>query len=223
MISSRPESQPARLFCFATAEEAIKMSGMNPRTLPPLIPIISTNRLRLQPFSLLDAKDVQRLAGDPAIADTTLCIPHPYPDGAAEDWIATHSNEFEKGEGATFAIKMKSDAALIGAISLMQIKKGHQAELGYWIGKPYWRRGYCTEAARALLNYAFLELGLIRVHACHFARNPASGRVLQNIGMQYEGIRRHHVMKWDKPEDLALYGILKDEWICISKFASHEK
>ena len=89
---------------------------------------------------------------------------------------------------------------------------GDQAELGYWIGKPFWGRGYCTEAAQALLRYAFTELGLVRVHSCHFARNPASGRVMQKIGMVKEGCRRQHVKKWDKLEDLELYGVLKQEW-----------
>ncbi len=89
---------------------------------------------------------------------------------------------------------------------------GHRAELGYWIGEPFWNHGYCTEAARAFLDYAFGAVGLVRVHASHFSRNPASGRVMRKIGMKYEGCRRCHAKKWDKLEDLDLYGILKEEW-----------
>ena len=176
------------------------------------IPTFETARLQLRPFALSDAKAVQILAGDIAIADTTLNLPHPYADGMAESWISKHLEAFAKAEGLTLAIVRKSDDALVGAISLMGISKDHQAELGYWIGKQYWNQGYCTEAGRVLLLYAFTELGLQRVHASHFSRNPASGRIMRKLGMQHEGTRRQHIRKWEKLEDLELYGILKAEW-----------
>ncbi len=175
------------------------------------IPKLETARLMLRPFCAADAAEVMRLAGDRAVADTTSHIPHPYLAGMAEDWIATHQPAFDKEQGVTLAITRKPDGALVGAISL-GMARGHQAELGYWIGKPFWGQGYCTEAARAILRYAFTDLGLVRVHAAHIARNPASGRVMQKIGMAKEGCRRQHVKKWDKAEDLELYGVLKQEW-----------
>lgn len=176
------------------------------------IPEFETKRLILRPFGNSDAAEVMRLAGDRAIADTTLNIPHPYEQGMAEEWISTHQDAFDRGQGATFAITLKPEGALVGAISLMGMIKGHRAELGYWIGKPYWNHGYCTEAARVLLRYAFSDLALVRVHACHFTRNPASGRVLQKIGMRHEGCRRQHVKKWDRTEDLEVFGVLMQEW-----------
>ncbi len=176
------------------------------------IPTIETERLILRPFSIADATEVMRLAGDRAIADTTTNIPHPYKEGMADQWISKHAETFENDRGIAWAITRKADSALLGAISLMGMVKGHQAELGYWIGKPYWKKGYCTEAGRAVLRYAFRELELCRVHASHFTRNPASGRVMQKIGMRHEGCRRQHVKKWDKTEDLELYGVLKHEW-----------
>lgn len=175
-------------------------------------PTLEADRLALRPFTVADASDLQRLAGDRAVADTTLNIPHPYEDGVAEGWIGTHQAIFEEGKGAHFAITLKSDGALVGAMSLMGMVAGHQAELGYWIGRPYWNQGYCTEAGRTVLAYAFSELGLIRVHSCHITRNPASGRVMQKTGMTHEGCRRQHVRKWNKTEDLELYGIVKEEW-----------
>ena len=174
-------------------------------------PPLDTDRLLLRPFTAADAPAVQRLAGDRAVADTTLNIPHPYEDGIAEDWIGKHEGIFREGKGAHFAVTLKSDGTLVGAISLLGMVAGHQAELGYWIGKPYWNQGYCTEAGRAVLAYAFSELDLIRVHSCHLKRDPASGRVMQKTGMKHEGCRRQHVRKWEKTEDLELYGILKEE------------
>ena len=176
------------------------------------IPTLQTERLRLRPYGIQDAADVQRLVGDSAIADTTLNIPHPYPDGLAAEWISKHQDAFAKEEGVTFAITRKSDDSLTGTMSLMGMVKGHQAELGYWIATPFWNQGFCTEAGQALLRYAFLELGLVRVHACHMTRNPASGRVMQKLGMLHEGCRRQHRIKGERYEDMELYGILKKEW-----------
>lgn len=176
------------------------------------MPQLETGRLVLRPFTTADAAEVRRLAGDRAIADTTLNIPHPYEAGMAEAWIGTHQDTFDREQGVTLAITRKPDGVLVGAIGLMGLVKGHQAELGYWIGKPYWSEGYCTEAARVLLRYAFTDLALVRVHATHLTRNPASGRVMQKIGMRHEGCRRHHVKKWDQLEDVELYGILRQDW-----------
>lgn len=183
------------------------------------IPQLETERLILRPFGIADAAEVMRLAGDRAVADTTSNIPHPYKEGMAEEWISKHQESFDMDQGVTLAITRKADGVLIGAISLMGMTKGHQAELGYWIGKPHWNKGYCTEAARVILQYAFCDLALIRVHSCHFGRNPASGRVMQKIGMRREGRRRQHVRKWDKTEDLELYGVLKQEWETVANQA----
>jgi RimJ/RimL family protein N-acetyltransferase len=176
-------------------------------------PELRTERLLLRPFTVADAPVVQQLAGDRDIASTTLNIPHPYEVGMAEGWISTHPQQFERGESVNFAVVLQQDGALIGSISLMGIDRQHEhAELGYWIGKPYWNSGYCTEAAEAVLHYGFATLGLNRIHAYHFGRNPASGRVMKKIGMAHEGCRRQHVKKWDAFEDLEMYAILKDEY-----------
>lgn len=177
------------------------------RTLPEL----QTERLILRPFILTDAADVQRLAGDRDIASTTQDIPHPYEDGMAQEWISTHREKFEQGELVTLAVTLRDDGALAGAISLTINKTHERAELGYWVGKPYWNRGYCTEAARALLRYGFEQLHLNRIVGHHIRRNPSSGRVMQKLGMKYEGCLRHHVKKWDEFEDMECYGILRSD------------
>ena len=112
-------------------------------------PILQTHRLVLRPFEQSDAQDVQRLAGDRAIADTTLNIPHPYEEGMAEQWISTHQVAFEAGESVHFAIVLRLSGELIGAMGLAIVSRFERAELGYWIGKPYWGCGYCTEAGQA--------------------------------------------------------------------------
>jgi RimJ/RimL family protein N-acetyltransferase len=175
-------------------------------------PTLTTERLTLRPFVADDAFDVERLAGQRQIADTTLNIPHPYPHGGAAEWIRLHAPAWIDGTSATFAIVGQKTGALVGAISLI-IKREHQrAELGYWIAVDCWNRGYATEATRRILDFGFETLGLHRIESRHLLRNPASGRVMQKAGMKQEGIERDLVMKWDRFESLALYSILEPEW-----------
>ena len=177
-------------------------------------PILKTERLILRPFRVEDAHDVRRLAGDYEIAKTTLNIPHPYEDGMAEAWINTHKQLFEHGIEVIFAITDKQKKHLIGSISLHEIKREYDtAEMGYWIGKPYWNNGYCTEAGGAILEYGFNMLKLNRIYAFHFNTNPASGKVLQKIGMTHEGCLRQDIKKWGEYLDLEVYGILKEDFI----------
>ena len=160
-------------------------------------PDLETSRLLLRPFRISDADAVQRLAGDRAVADTTLNIPYPYEDGLAEKWISNHRDWFERGEQAVFAITFKESCAttclqavaspchedalplskqwhaiagaLVGTVGLQIHPQDRRAELGYWIGKPYWSQGYATEAARAVVGFGFEQLGLNRIYAQHFA------------------------------------------------------
>lgn len=175
-------------------------------------PELETRRLILRPFAPDDAPDVQRLAGAPEIASTTLNIPHPYEDGMAEAWIATHRKMFETESGATWAITLKPVGDLAGAVSLRGIRpRFHRAELSYWVGRPFWNRGYCTEAVKVVIAFGFESFGLSRVFATHLDRNPASGRVLEKAGMRLEGRMRGHVIKDGFPENLVMYGILRGD------------
>ena len=155
---------------------------------------------------------MQKLAGKRVIADTTVRIPHPYEDGVAERWIGTHAREFRLKRSVVFAVESRRTGKLVGAIGLTIDGENESAELGYWIGRSYWGRGYATEAAETVLMYGFTELGLNRIHANHFNRNPASGEVLRKIGMKREGVLRRHVKKWGVFEDITIYGILRDEF-----------
>jgi RimJ/RimL family protein N-acetyltransferase len=172
-------------------------------------PLLVTDRLHLRPFAASDASQVQALAGERAIADTTLLIPHPYGDGEAEAWIATHEPQFHQGRQAVYAITLRPDGQLIGAISLLIVRVHDRAELGYWIGSPWWNRGFATEATKAAISYGFGALGLHRIEAEHFARNPASGRVMLKCGMRHEGRLIQRVKKWGIYEDIDQYGLIR--------------
>ena len=175
-------------------------------------PSLVTQRLRLRPLTAEDAPAVEHLAGAREIADTTLTIPHPYPPGAAVAWIATHAEQFAAGTAVVFGIELKEPRELVGSIGL-HVKPEHaNAEMGYWVGVPYWNRGYAAEAARALISYGFERLGLERIHAHYFMRNAASGRVMEKAGMTREGLLRRAVRKNGMFEDLVVYAILRDEY-----------
>jgi len=175
-------------------------------------PTLHTQRLTLRPFTLTDAPLVQQLAGAREIAAMTLSIPHPYEVEIAEEWIKTHPATFDEGISVNFAIVLRESGVLCGSTGLGIDAENANAELGYWIGLPYWGKGYGTEAAQAVVKYGFEVIGLHRIQASHFSHNPASARVMQKIGMSYEGCRRQHILKWGKFEDLELYGILQSDW-----------
>jgi RimJ/RimL family protein N-acetyltransferase len=158
-------------------------------------PTLYTPRLILRPFTLADAPRAQELAGDARVAGMTFVIPHPYPEGAAEQWIASLDPAAAKGTEYHFAVTLAGTRTpgreldptdtghLIGAAAIGHTGDHATAILGYWIGVPYWNKGFATEAAHAVVDFAFQRRGYLRIIAEHFTENPAAGRVLQKLGM----------------------------------------
>jgi len=176
-------------------------------------PSIHTERLHLRPFQESDTAEVARLVGDRAIAEMTLRIPHPYTLADAESWIASQPDNFAGGKSMNFAATLRESGTLIGAFGLELDRDNDRAELGYWIGRPYWNNGYGTEAAREVVRYGFEELGLNRIFAGYFARNAASGRIQEKIGFRHEGVQSQHVRKWDRYEDVVMMGMLRRDFL----------
>ena len=175
-------------------------------------PDLQTARLVLREFALEDAPHVQRLVGEWEVAHTLLIVPHPYEEGMAQEWIATHRPAYEAGERVTWAVTLREEGALVGSITLHLHPPHDNAELGYWIGKSYWGCGYATEAAEEVVRYGFENLALHRIHANHFGSNPASGKVMRKVGMSLEGVRPEHYKKWETYEDRVDYGLLARDW-----------
>ena len=175
-------------------------------------PTLQTERLVLRPFAPQDAPHVQRLAGVPEVALTTLNIPYPYPDGAAEAWIARHAQEWAKGRVLTWAITGRGGGELTGAVGIDVHPEHARGEIGYWIAHTCWGRGYATEAARAMLAFGFGTRGLNRVQATYMTRNPASGRVMEKLGMRLEGTLRQWIRRGGRFEDVAMRAVLRAEW-----------
>jgi [ribosomal protein S5]-alanine N-acetyltransferase len=172
-------------------------------------PTLETARLKLRPYSNDDIAQLVPLIGAREVAATTLRIPYPYTEKDAREFLALLAEDPNR---MWLAIALRGDGRQIGGMGLTVDAKHQHAELGYWLGVPYWGKGYATEAAREMLRYGFEDLHLHRIFASHFNNNPASGRILKKLGMRYEGCQREHSRKWDQFLDSELYGMLRQDW-----------
>jgi RimJ/RimL family protein N-acetyltransferase len=172
---------------------------------------LNTDRLQLRPFQLSDAAEVQRLVNVREVADMTDSIPYPYEDGMAEAWISTHEKTWEQKTSIAYAVCTQPDGKLVGCIGLNIVEKNYRASLGYWMGVDYWGNGYCTEACKAVLEFAFATLHLNRIEAFHVVHNPASGAVMKKIGMSLEGTHRQYVFRNGVFSDTKRYAIIASD------------
>ncbi|PFA69260.1 GNAT family N-acetyltransferase [Bacillus sp. AFS015802] len=172
---------------------------------------MKTDRLILRPFTIDDSTSVQELAGNKDVSKTTLGIPHPYPIEAAEQWIKNHPKMMENGI-FPFAIVLESNDILIGTITIRVNDTHKKAELAYWVGKEYWGNGYATEAAKEILRYGFENLKLNRIWAKAMSKNPASSKVMMNVGMKKEGVLKQDFIKLGVFEDSDIYGLTKSDY-----------
>lgn len=173
---------------------------------------LETERLLLRPLTSDDSDRIEELAGDYDVAKSTLNIPHPYPKGSAVQFIESILTSEKNNKIAMFAITLKDTQLLIGLANLNLAASYKRGELAYWVGKQYWGKGYGTEAVEALLEYGFNQLNLNRIFAASFTSNPGSWRVMEKIGLKYEGTLKQHVARFGNYYDLAYYGLLKDEY-----------
>ncbi|HEX7075371.1 MAG TPA: GNAT family N-acetyltransferase [Hyphomicrobiaceae bacterium] len=140
-----------------------------------------TKRLLLRDLTLRDVRRIAMLASDWDVARMTGRIPHPYSEELARQWIS----DLTEGE---FVQGIVSQGELVGLCGYMP--DGNSAEIGYWVGKPWWGRGFATEAAGALIDYCFNEVGFERITCGHFVDNPASARVIAKLGFRFTGWER---------------------------------
>ena len=160
---------------------------------------LAGEKLTLRPFNLDDAPRVTELVSNWNVASMVARIPHPYPKGAAEEWIAGHNERRAAGDSWPFAIETKKPG-LVGTIGLSMTESGSM-EIDYWIGEPYWGKGIASEATRVLVEFAFDILGVERLAAGHFKANPASGRVLKKVGFEEVGEDKRFCLARDEELD----------------------
>jgi ribosomal-protein-alanine N-acetyltransferase len=171
---------------------------------------ITTERLLLRRFSEDDAQEVFELAKDPDVGPRAGWNPHEN----IEETLTVLRNIIMPSDA--FAITLKDSGKVIGDIAIEEDRYRPDAdsgELGYWLGKEYWGKGYMTEAARAVIDYAFGEKGLSMLGICTSPVNSRSQRVIEKCGFVYEGtIRRTYKIYDGTLRDSRVYSMTKEEY-----------
>lgn len=172
---------------------------------------IETERLIIRPISMFDAKDMFEYAKDNEMTRFMGWYAHQ----KIEDTLAALKNMVEReGNYPTFAIVLKENKKMIGTIDAIIFGKGKalKAEIGYALSREYWNKGIMTEAATAVVGHLFTNYDIHRVQAKHDLKNPASGKVMEHIGMIKEGTLRDYLYVKGEYATMNMYSMLRDEW-----------
>jgi RimJ/RimL family protein N-acetyltransferase len=164
--------------------------------------------VRIAPIAPRHADAVQALASAPEVLATTN-LPAPYPDDGALRWIEAVQPRREAGEAFPFAVV--AGDTVVGVSGLVDVTDD-TAELGFWIGTPYWGNGYATAGTRQVLTFAFDDLGLETVFARPLRRNDASRRVLEKLGFVAVAVETHEHPKWTADDPVVRCVLARDEW-----------
>lgn len=174
---------------------------------------LDTERFILRPISLDDAEEIHQHVKEYDIARWMINLPHPYPEDGAIKYIGEATELMKKGLSYELPIRLKTTGELVGVMALLKVdRKNRNAELGYWIAKKYWGKGFATEAGSRILEFGFKILKLERIYAKYYPENKASSRVMEKMGMKYEGTMRHEIFKNEKYFDMSYYGIIREDW-----------
>src|SRR6056297_1939264 len=172
-------------------------------------PTIKTKKFTLRPFKMGDAPQVAEQAHDKEVSRNTLAIPYPYSVKDGEEWLKIVLKEKRKKYPAQLTFAVEVEGKVAGAISLVHIRHGHKAELGYWLGKDYRGRKLMSRAIKEVCRFGFNELKLKRITAKVFTFNPASKRVLEKNSFELEGILKKEAKKGNKYIDSYLMAKVK--------------
>lgn len=178
----------------------------------PDVPVLESARLRLRPPRQSDAPRIVPLADEREVAANTLTMPHPYSEVDAREWIERCRRNAATGEEIAFVVETRDTAELVGACGIGINQTHRLGEVGYFIGRPYWNRGYCSEAVRTMLDWGVTALAIDKLIARVFTGNAGSSAVVRKLGMEQEGLLRRHLVKWGERRDVEQWGMLVSEY-----------
>ena len=174
------------------------------------LPILETPRLTLRKIKLEDAEAMYQYASKDDVTKYVLWDSHKSLE-TTKQFIQMMINQYEEGNLA-WAITLKETQEFIGTIDFVMYNKAEKiAEIGYALSDRHWGKGYVSEATKALLDFGFNELQLVRIQARCFADNIGSERVMQKVGMTYEGTMRKAKFAKGKHHDIKMYAILRED------------
>lgn len=178
---------------------------------------LRTARLILRPWRPSDLEALIAINDDPDVEANTSSVTLPYTREKAQEAMDKFNRMAADGTGVTRAWCLVGDDTPLGGVGLMISARDNNAELGYSTHRAHRRGGLTTEACAAMLDWAFGELAFHRVFARHFTYNPASERVMDKLGMTFEGVQREHGKKGEIYVDLCCHGILCREWLARTR------
>jgi ribosomal-protein-alanine N-acetyltransferase len=176
------------------------------------LPELTTNRLNLRAMRMSDARDIYEYSCDPQVARHVLWEAHQNIH-QTRAYIRYVLRQYRAGTPSSFCIELKDTGKVIGTIGFMWVSnENRSAEVGYSLSRSYWNKGIMTEALREIMRFGFETLNLNRIEAQHECDNPASGKVMEHVGMLREGTLRQRLYNKSRFVDVELYAILRDEW-----------
>jgi len=159
-----------------------------------------------------DANELYNNAKDLEISKYTT-LPYPYKLNHAEEFIIESNKKILKKENYELGIELLKTRTIIGMMSLIDLDYDNKnSEIGYWLGKKYWRKKLAKEAIKLILNYGFNELKLERIYARVMSPNISSAKLLESVGFIYEGRSRKASFRKGKWMDDLRYGLLREEF-----------
>ena len=177
------------------------------------LPHLHTERLLLRPMQMRDAADMFEYSKDPLVAQHVLWDAH-QSIHQTRAYLRYVLRQYKLGAPSSMCIVEKASGKVIGTIGFMWVQpENRSCEVGYSLSRAHWNKGYMTEALEALLEFGFQDLRMNRIEAQHEVDNPASGRVMTKVGMRPEGILRSRLFNKGRYVDVALYAILRADWI----------
>jgi len=176
---------------------------------------IATERLVLLALEPAHRARLIALANNWRVAKNLSNMPFPYTEASADDWLGKQDALWASGTSLNLAITLEGE--LIGGIGV-GVRDHGAWELGYWLGEPYWNRGYATEAATAVRDHAFEALKLPLIVAGHYADNHASGRVLTKIGFRYTQESRRYSLALGREVRCLDLAMDRVRWLEVRQF-----
>lgn len=176
------------------------------------LPRLETERLILRRYTLEDVNDYFDFASDVEVTKFLRWGPHPNKEYTLE-YFKDVIEEYSTGKDSPWGLEHKTGKKLIGSIHIMQLDTYHKkAQIGFVINREYWHRGYITEALNKVFEYCFSTLQLNRIEALCIAENHVAIRVVEKVGMKFEGLLRQYAYQKGGFKDFKMFSVLRSDY-----------
>lgn len=174
------------------------------------LPVLETERMILRPIKMDDAEDMYAYGSDPEVTRYVTWHAHQSIE-ETQQFISFLLGKYEEGAVSQWGIEHKESGRLIGTMGFINWNTKHfKAEVGYALSREFWNRGYTSEAMKAIIDFGWNQMKLVRIEARCMPDNINSARVMEKVGMQYEGLMRKNLYVKGRFHDAKIYAIVAD-------------